>query len=64
MLVSPDVGLRPDLTAFALENFIIGLLGPDALNGKKLAEEGKWDTKGIMLGFLFRYQNQFAFVGS
>lgn len=28
------------------------MLGPDALNGKKLAEEGKWDTKGIMLGFL------------
>lgn len=52
MIISPDIGLRPDITAFAVEKYITGLLGDGAINTKKLEEEGGWDTRAIMLDFL------------
>ena len=51
MIVCPDVGLRPWLVVQEIERVITGLLGPGALNEKKLAEEGQWDTQAIFIGF-------------
>jgi hypothetical protein len=53
MLMAPDIGLRPELTMFAAENTIKGLLGPSAINMKKHSIEGKWSTSAILLGFEF-----------
>lgn|GEM_PF-2798199 len=53
MLMSPDIGWRPELTMLAAENTIKGLLGPSAINLKKHAVEGKWSTTAIFLGFEF-----------
>ena len=53
MLMSPDIGIRPQLTMFTAENTIKGLLGPKAINLKKHAVEGKWSTSAILLGFEF-----------
>jgi hypothetical protein len=49
--MSPDIGLRPELTMFAAENAIRGLLGPTAINLKKHSLEGKWATTAIFVRF-------------
>lgn len=55
--IARKIALRTDLSAFAVENYIVGLVGPNALNGKKLlVEGGRWDTSAIVIGFLLGSQ--------
>jgi hypothetical protein len=52
MLITPDIGLRRWLLTETVESHMKGMLGNTAVNEKKNLEEGGYDTKGILLGFL------------
>ena len=53
IFVEPELGLRRWCCAAAFEEGLAKLLGPRALNLKKLEEEGAFSTVGLIWGFLY-----------
>ncbi len=58
MLIEPDIGRRPELSAMCYEQAMELVLGPGAVSQDKKEAEGKWDVQAVVLGLMIDTETQ------